>query len=62
MFTVTTMDGWQELVVIPMLSEEDGSATVPKDLGVSFSVFASAKRIVRYTLRLACPSRAAYSI
>ena len=49
MFTVTTMDGWQELVVIPMLTEEDGSATVPANLGVSLSVFASAKRNVRCT-------------
>ena len=36
MFSVTTMDGWQELVVMPMIAEQEGSKTVPESLLTAF--------------------------
>ena len=56
MFTVTTVDGWQELVVMPMICPDDGcpegfmgSPTVPEDLLVVF-FFVSFIVIVVWTM------------
>lgn len=52
MFAATTMDGWQELVVIPMIPEEDQenfSSNVPNDALIAF-FFISYFIIVAWTL------------
>jgi hypothetical protein len=54
MFSVTTMDGWQELVVMPMLSNQTGSKTVPEDVAVRYVCSQLPNRAVECTLHFAC--------
>jgi len=49
MFTVTTMDGWQELVVMPMIASQKGSKTVPESLLTVF-FFVTFVTIVVWTM------------
>ena len=60
MFSVTTMDGWQEIVVMPMLSNQTGSKTVPADVAVRYVCSQLPKRAVVYTLHFACLCRYAF--